>query len=221
MGRHRPLAARGLCGRCDTCVSLKSSRNSQVAVKQWGLETGRQPPGTSPGGVSRAWPAALPLALRAGEEAAGRGLEGPEKDQRGRFKGQACVSAWPEAQGSPTGFQELQVLPSTEHARPGGLETISGSVGLGFLEGEEPSLEGGAPAPWGELECAALFEKSCCLLVWRPLGPDSAAVGFVSFLSSTCFPLVVAITSSWLRTRGRVCAQGVTSFLAHQGKPSY
>ena len=94
-------------------------------------------------------------------------------------------------------------------------------MGLGFLEGEEPSLEGGAPAPWGELECAALFEKSCCLLVWRPLGPDSPAVGFVSFLSSTCFPLVVAITSSWLRTRGRVCAQGVTSFLAHQGKPSY
>ncbi|KAM9681196.1 uncharacterized protein ACBT57_003090 [Dama dama] len=157
---------------------------------------GDWPPGASLGGESRAWPAALPLVLRAGEKEAGRGLEGPEKDPRGGFKGQASVSAWPEAQGSPTAFRELQVLPSTEHARPGGLETVSGSVELGFLEGEEPSLEGGAPAPWGELECAALFEKSYCLRVSRPLGPDSPAVGFVSFLYSMCFPLVVTITSS-------------------------
>ena len=66
-----------------------------------------------------------------------------------------------------------------------------------------------------------MFEKNYHLLGLRPLGPDSPAVGFVPFPFSTCFPLVVAITSSQLSTRGHVCTQGVTNFLAHQGKPSY
>lgn len=78
-GQHLPLAARGLCGRGNTCVSLKSSRNSQAPVTQWDLETGHQQPGTSRGGESRARPAALSLVLRAGEK---EGTRGPgEKTQ--------------------------------------------------------------------------------------------------------------------------------------------
>lgn len=154
---------------------------------------GDWPPGASLGGESRAWPAALPLALRAGEKEAGRGLEGPEKGPRGGFKGQASVSAWPEAQGSPTAFRELQVLPSTEHARPGGLETVSGSVELSFLEGEEPSLEGGASlsvqrclkraivsvcrglwAPTHPLLVLSHFCPACAFLLWSPSLPPSS-----------------------------------------------
>lgn len=33
-------------------------------------------------------------------------------------------------------------------------------MGLGFPEGEEQSLEGGAPAPWGELEYAACLRRA-------------------------------------------------------------
>lgn len=188
VGWHLPLAARGLCGRGNTCVSLKSSRNSQVPVKRWDLETGHQLPGASLGGEKRARPAALSLALRVGEKEARRGLEDPERRPERRVQGPVqCASL---ARSPGVSYPLPGAASSSQHrACQAGLETVSGSVGLGFPEGEEQSQEGGAPVPWGELECAACLKRAIISLGRGHWAPTHLLLVLFHFLSARAFLL--------------------------------
>ena len=178
----------GLCGRGNTCVSLKSGRNSQVPVMRWDLETGHQPPYASLGGESQARPAALSLALREGEKEAGRGLEDRARRPKRRVQGPVpCVSLV----GSPGVSYPLPgAASSSQHgACQAGLESVGGSVGLGFPEGEEQSLEGGALAPWGELECAACLRRAIISLGRGLWVPTHLRLVLFHFLSAHAFLL--------------------------------
>lgn len=108
------------------------------------------------------------LGAEGGGEGGEEGLEDQREDPRGGFKGQSSVPAWPEAQ-SPYLFQELQVLPSTEHAKPGWRLSV-GQWDSEPPEGEEGPRRAGLQCQ-GELECAACLKRAYHLLGSRLTGP--------------------------------------------------